>query len=329
MVLWLYFVLFLSVPPLLYGLLLAVAYLWVRWKYMGFVLRIFQEKPLFVVPRGEADPDAEDITIPAQDGLSLRGCYLRTTQPHRRGVILFGLEFGSNRWSCRQYCQSLVEAGYDVFAMEPRNQGESDRDPNYEPLQWVTDRDVSDMQAAVAYLRGRSDADPRGIGIFGISKGGSTGVLVAATDPWVRCVVTDGMYGTHTTMVPYMQRWIQIYSERRFIQRALPSWFYGVIGVVGVKKVARNRGVNYPSVEKAAGRMNRPLLMIHGDGDTYIKPDMARKLFDRASGSPKKLWLVPKAKHNQALHVAGEEYSRAVVEFFDRHLAEREEPAGV
>src|SRR5262249_24408197 len=158
--------------------------------------------------------------------------------PHRRGVLLFGLEFGSNRWACRQYCQSLVDSGYDVFAVEPRNQGESDRDPNYEPLQWVTDRDVADMKAAAAYLRSPPDADPRGIGIFGISKGGSTGVIVASSDSWVKCVATDGMYGTHTTMVPYMQRWIQIYSQKRFIQKALPGWFYGMIGVAGVKKVA-------------------------------------------------------------------------------------------
>lgn len=327
MVFWLYVGLFLAAPPLLYGLGLAVAYLWVRWRYMGFVTRIFQEKPLFVVPRGEPDPDAEEITLQAADGLTLRGCYLRTTAVSRRGVILFGLEFGSNRWACRQYCQALVEAGYDVFTIEPRNQGDSERDPNYEPLQWVTDRDVSDMRAAVAYLRARPDADPRGIGIFGISKGGGTGVVVAATESWVRCVATDGMYGTHTTMVPYMQRWIQIYSGKHRIQRALPAWFYGMIGTVGVKKVARNRGVNYPSVEKAAGRLNRPLLMIHGEGDTYIKPAMARALFDRATGAPKKLWLVPKAKHNQALHVAGEEYSRTVVSFFDAHLAEHEEPA--
>ncbi len=185
----------------------------------------------------------------------------------------------------------------------------------------MTDRDVADMRAAVKYLRARPDADPRGIGVFGISKGGSTGVVVASTDPWVKCVVTDGMYGTHTTMVPYMQRWISIYSGHRRIQRVLPNWFYGAIGTVGVKQVARNRGVTYPSVEKAAGRLNRPFLMIHGADDSYIKPEMAQSLFARASGA-KKLWLVPKAKHNQALHVAGEEYGRTVVAFFDQHLAE-------
>src|SRR5262249_694824 len=154
----------------------------------------------------------------------------------------------------------------------------------------------------------------------------STGVIVAANDAWVRCVATDGMYGTHTTLVPYMQRWIQIYSGARRLQKAMPSWFYGMIGTVGVKRVARNRGVTYPSSAQAASKLNRPLLMIHGGSDTYIKPEMARTLFDRATGAPKKLWLVPKAKHNQALHVAGAEYSRTLTEFFDRYLAEHEEP---
>jgi dipeptidyl aminopeptidase/acylaminoacyl peptidase len=327
-VFWFYIGLFLAVgTPIVVGLALAVLYLYIRWRYMGQITRIFQERPLFVVPRGEPDPRAEGVAVTTADGLSLRGCYFKTAAPRRRGVILFGLECGSNRWGCRQYCTALVEAGYDVFAVEPRNQGESDRDPNYEPLQWVTDRDVSDMRAAVAYLRSRPDADPRGIGVFGISKGGSTGMIVAANDRWVRCVATDGMYGTHTTMVPYMQRWIQIYSGAYRLQRVLPTWFYGMVGTVGVKKVARNRGVTYPSVEKAASRLHRPLLMIHGEGDTYSKPQMARAIFARASGEPKKLWVVPKAKHNQALHVAGDEYHRVLVEFFDRHLAGQSEPA--
>ncbi|MDY3560851.1 dienelactone hydrolase family protein [Gemmata sp. JC673] len=324
MVFWLTIVvsILVAVPPIAAGLFLSVVYLYVRWRYMGFLTRIFQEKPLFVVPRGEPDPLASEVTLAAADGLALRGCYIPTTAPERKGVVLFGLEFGSNRWACRQYCQALIASGYDVFAVETRNQGESERDPNYEPLQWVTDRDVSDMRAAVAYLKSRPDAPLNGIGIFGISKGGSTGLIVAAADPWVKCVVTDGMYGTHTTLVPYMQRWIQIYSGNRRIQKVLPNWFYGAIGTVGVKKVARNRGVTYPSVEKAAAKLFRPLLMIHGAGDTYIKPEMAQTLFARATGR-KKLWLVPNAKHNQALHVATDEYNRTVTEFFDRHLAKK------
>ena len=320
MVFWFWIALVLvSVPPIGFGLILAMIYLYIRLKYMGYLLRIFQERPLFIVPRGEKLPGAEDVIIPADDGLKLRGCYLKTTAPARKGVILFGLEFGSNRWACRPYCEKLVASGYDVFAMEFRSQGESEKDPNYEPLQWVTDRDVADMRSALTYLLARPDADPKGIGVFGISKGGGTGLLAATKEKAIRCLVTDGAYGTHTTMIPYLKRWIQIYSDRKIIQRVLPTWFYGLIGIAGAKTAARNRGVNYPSVEKAVARFNRPLLMIHGEGDTYIKPEMARTLFNRAHG-PKDLWIVPKAKHNQALTVAGPEYHARVIAFFDTHL---------
>lgn len=320
MVFWLWMVIsVLLVPPFAIGLALAAIYLYIHVKYMGFLLRIFQEKPLLIAPRGEKLTDAEDVAILADDGLKLRGCYLKTIAPTRKGVILFGLEFGSDRWACRPYCEKLLEAGYDVFAVEFRGQGESDKDPNYEPLQWVTDRDVRDMKVAIKYLLGRPDADPRGIGVFGISKGGGTGLVASGGEPAIRCLVTDGAYGTHTTMIPYLKRWIGIYSDRKRIQRVLPTWFYGIIGMVGAKKVARNRGVTYPSVEKAVGRLNRPLLMIHGEGDTYIKPEMARTLFERARG-PKELWIVPKAKHNQALTAAGDDYHTRVIAFFDTHL---------
>lgn len=327
MVFWLWFGLaVIAVPPIAIGLVLAALYLYIRLKYMGYLLRIFQEKPLFIVPRGQRPADAEDVAVKAIDGLTLRGCYLKTTAAHRKGVILFGLEFGSNRWSCQQYCERLRASGYDIFALELRNQGDSEKDPNYEPLQWVTDRDVADTRAAIKYLLSRPDADPKGIGIFGISKGGGTGLLAAVGEKAIRCIVTDGAYGTHTTMVPYLKRWIQIYSDRKIIQRVLPTWFYGIVGMVGAKKVARNRGVTYPSVEKAISRFHNPLLMIHGENDTYIRPEMAQALFARAPG-PKELWIVPKAKHNQALAVAGADYHNKVVAFFDAHLANAGPPS--
>jgi hypothetical protein len=63
--------------------------------------------------------------------------------------------------------------------------------------------------------------------------------------------------------------------------------------------------------------------MIHGGGDTYIKPEMAQALFDRAR-SPKEFWLVEGAKHNQALQLVKEEYQRRVLDFFDTHLAHQQ-----
>jgi len=66
--------------------------------------------------------------------------------------------------------------------------------------------------------------------------------------------------------------------------------------------------------------------MIHGSADNYIKPDMARTLFDMA-GKPKEVWLVDGAKHNQSMNQAGEEYKHRVQTFFDQHLGGGLHPA--
>jgi alpha-beta hydrolase superfamily lysophospholipase len=305
--------------PLTIAAALVVQHFYLRWKYLHLIVRIFQEKPLFIVPRGQPLPAAEDVRFPTTDGLSLSGCYLRTPRP-RRGVILFGLEFGSNRWSCWAYCEHLVAAGFDVFAFESRNQGDSDGLTGYEPLQWVTDFEVRDTQAALAYLKGRPDADPVGVGFFGISKGGGAGLLAASDDPYVRCCATDGAFATYTTLVPYMRHWFRIYNNRYLVQGLLPSWYYGIIGLAGLRAIERERGCHFPHLERAMRRLApRPLLMIHGECDTYIKPEMAQALFEYAR-EPREFWLVENAKHNQALHVAGDEYRRRVLEFFLRHL---------
>lgn len=304
---------------LMAGTLVFLFYLYLRVKFLDNVVRIFQEKPLFIIPRGQPVADAEEVRFPSRDGLTLHGCYLRTLAP-RRGVILFGLEFGSNCWACLAYCEHLLAHGFDIFSFESRNQGDSDALPGYDPLQWVTDFEVNDCRAALAYLKGRPDADPRGVGLFGISKGGGAGLLAAASDPDVRCAVTDGTFATYTTMLPYMRKWVSLYSPHRWIQHSLPWWIYGAVGRAALRRIARERGCRFPHLERAIARFApRPLLMIHGGADTYIKPEMARALFDRA-GPPKEFWLVEGAKHNQALSVAGDEYRQRVLDFFRQHL---------
>ncbi|MCU0703116.1 MAG: lysophospholipase [Fimbriiglobus sp.] len=318
------------VPFALAGLLVLLmvgVHIYYRVKLVDQVVRIFEEKPLFIIPRGDQVPDAEEVSFRAIDGTLLRGCYLPHRGAYRKGVILFGLEFGSNRWASVPYCGKLRDAGYDVFAYEPRNQGESETDTNYRPLQWVTDKDVADARAALNYLKDRHDADPRGVGVFGISKGGSVGLLLAAEDPAVRCVVTDGAFATYSTMVPYMRRWVSIYSPNHRLQKLAPDFMYGSIGLAAMNRVARARKIRFPWVERAVRRVRVPVFMIHGQADTYIKPAMAEALYEKCGSPDKSLWLVPKAKHNQGPQVAATEYFEKLSAFFDAHLARLPDPS--
>lgn len=291
----------------------------VRRNYLSVVMRIFQEKPLFMVPFGKPIPDAEEITLTTPDGLKLNACYLHTKQP-RKGVIMFGLEFGSTKWSCGPYTEFLLEAGYDIFTFEPRGQGSSVAKDGYQPLQWVTEFEIIDYQTALAYLKTRPDKGEPGVGLFGLSKGGSAGLIAAAGDEFIRCCVVDGVFAVDTTVVPYMYQFVMIYTKIPFAIRYIPTWYLRHVLRLVIRRVERERGCKYVNLEPFMRKLcPRPLLMIHGGGDNYIKPDMAKKLFALAK-DPKEFWLVEKAKHNQAIHLAADEYKRRVLEFFDKHL---------
>lgn len=308
------------VPPVGMSVLLVGLYQVICRKYIDNVKRIFLEKPLFIIPRGQPDPSAEDITLKTSDDLNLRACYFKHTAAERRGVILFGLEFGSNRWAAGPCVDYLQASGFDIFTYEPRNQGESDHQPDFEPLQWVTDREVGDCRTAIEYLKSRPDADPNGIGLYGFSKGANAGLIVAADDPFIRCAVTDGAFGHHTVMVPYMRVWFSIYDAQRPMHGLVGAWFFGLVARRAVQALEHERGDRFPNVEFAVKKLSpRPLLMIHGAADTYIKPVMAQALFSHA-GQPKEIWIVEGAKHNQALQTSGDEYRQKVTEFFQKHL---------
>src|SRR5207249_3608816 len=167
------------------------------------------------------------------------------------GGIHLCLQFVAKRCGCFAYCQFLVDDGFDIFALEFRGQGDSDAQPGYEPRQWVTEYEVRDIQEALAYLKARTDADPRGIGFFGISKGGSAGMIAAADDPYVRGLVTDGIFSTRNTMIPYMRKWVAIVSTRYWLQRILPEWYYGLFADAGLRRIEQANKYTFPELERA------------------------------------------------------------------------------
>jgi len=123
-------------------------------------------------------------------------------------------------------------------------------------------------------------------------------------------------------MVPFMRRWVHIYIKNKRNRNWVPDWFYGLLGLNAIRVVEKKRRVTFESVERAVRKIRQPLFMIHGGGDTYIKPEMAESIFKQASKTAtRELWVIEKAKHNQAIQLAGDEYHERVVAFFDAHLA--------
>ena len=290
--------------------------LYVYIRYAPIILRIFEEKPLFFPLRFPPLRNADVVRIDTTDGLTLAGTYFKTTAERRVGVIVFCHEYLGDRWSALAYIGHLRDLGFDLFSFDFRNHGQSDADRAYAPLQWLTAHEVADLRAALKYVRSRPDADPAGVGLFGVSRGGCASLCVGGKDPGVWGVATDGAFPTRGTMLAYILRWAEIYVGSKSFWRHVPIQAYHFLAWSSRKRVQRKLKCHFPDVERGTARLApRPLFMIHGEKDSYIGPDIARGLF-AAAGDPKELWIVPKAKHNRCREVAGAEYSDRVAAFF-------------
>jgi pimeloyl-ACP methyl ester carboxylesterase len=296
---------------------------------MPIVVRIFEEKPFFKASQSFPDLEAEEFTIPTTDGLSLAACLVRSEAAERKGLILFAPEYGSTRWSCEHYAGHLLDAGYDLFAFDFRNQGDSEHLKDYEPLQWVTQHEVADVRAVLKFLKEAPFCPEEGIGFFGVSRGAGAGIVACSGDPFVKCLVTDGAFGTVATMIRFMIKWVSIYNNNFNIQKIVPEWGYGLLALSTLNEVHRRRKLSFPSVRNALRRLSvegQRVHMIHGKADGYIRPEIALDLHKSAPKSLRHLWMVEGAKHNQAIEVAEDEYKLYTSEFFREQLATESVP---
>lgn len=266
----------------------------------------------------------EPVSFPASDGLPLGGMIVRADpQVRRRGMIIFAHEFCSDMHSCARYCRPLQQAGYDIFAFDFRGHGRSPNEPGYVPRQWVTDRDVRDLRGAVAFASQwlARHGYPRELGIFGVSRGACAAILLATENPDIHAIVCDGVFSTDRTIEYFMKRWAYIFAKVRVVYENHHPAFWKLLRRVMIRLARREFGCDFPSVRRAIERMTpRAMLFIHGQRDSYLPVEQSRLLYALAA-QPKYFWVVPGARHNQAVALCPELYARLTTEFFDTHLA--------
>ncbi len=295
-------------------------------KYIRISLNIFTDTPL-PVGLGVRDfqvMQGEEVRFRSYDGTSLRGMWLRT--PNRaacKGAIVFCHEFGSDMYSCARYARPLVNDGFDVFTFDFRAHGGSSTPNGYKPLQWPSEKEMEDALGACAFVEDAlvaAEREPK-IGLFGISMGAGAGILAASSDPNIAAIVCDGAFSTKETCISLMKRWAYIFARVKLVYENHPDAFWGFLIWCILKLASSRLGRRFPSVRGAlADMVSRPIMLIHGQRDSYINPNQAQLLHDAAPG-PKYIWIVPKAKHNQSVVVVPQEYADRTTAFFRKYLS--------
>jgi len=216
-----------------------------------------------VYPSGSWTPKGlnfEDAWFEALDGTKLHGWYLPQLQP--RAVVLFAHGNAGNLSDRADILDVLVnQLKLSVLIFDYRGYGRSQGTPSEAGV-------LSDGRAARQWLAERAGIGESEIVLMGESLGGAVMVDLAAKDG-ARALILENTFSSLPEVASFHYPW-------------LPA-----------KTLMRTR---FNSLAKI-GDFHGPLIQIHGDADTIVPFQLAKRLFD-AANEPKQLVVITGGDHN-------------------------------
>lgn len=240
----------------------------------------------------------EAVKLTTTDRLTLAGWFLPSLE--NKGTIILGHGYPADKSDLLDYAKFLVEGGYNVLMFDWRYFGQSEG--AFTTL-GVSER--QDVLAAVEYLKSRADIDTNRIGALGFSFSGANFIVTKSPD--IKVIIADS---THVGL-PKM-------AERVFVNFGPLKWIF----IWSAKLLAKIvLGVNIDELDtlSAVRELRVPVFFIHGKLDDQIPYQDSVNLF-KAANEPKELWLIEEAGHGYTRAMAGDEYEKRVLEFFDKYL---------
>jgi uncharacterized protein len=256
--------------------------------------------------------EGEIVDFQSEDGVRLKGKFIKSCSAPAKGTVIFCPEVDSPMDSCGKYTSFLPPHGYNVFSFDFRGHGASQNVEGYTPRQWVSSHELYDLFGALDRVKGLPGVEAERIFLFGVSRGAAAAICAAAINGNVRGIISDSAFSSKWLLKDYMYKWTSAISS---FKRG-PKFMYWVLEEAGVFVSEMRVQYRFPSVENALRTLKPPILMIHGQKDSYVSFRHAKKLYD-TTRAIKQYLEVPNARHNEGVIVAPELYGNAVLEFLN------------
>jgi len=219
----------------------------------------------------------EDVYVTTSDGVRINGWYVPVAGSTTT-LLWFHGNAGNLSDRVHQLRQLHDQLGVNMFMIDYREYGRSEGAVSEAGT-------YRDAEAALVFLRGRSDPSGTRIVYYGQSLGSAVAVELARRAP------PDGLI--------LESPFLSIQEMTKVVMPYLP------IGVLVLTK--------YDSLSKI-GEIHAPLLILHGDRDEVVPYAQGRRLFD-AANEPKRFYTISGAHHNDTYMMGGEGYFTALREF--------------
>lgn len=230
------------------------------------------------------------------------------------------------------YAEAFAKAGINAMIFDYRNLGVSDGDNRQHLDPWAQ---IRDYQNAISFLERHEAVDSDRIGVWGISYSGGHVLILAATDPRVKTIVSqipvidgyENMRRAHGTM-EFRRLWAMILDDRRLryekpgerlymphatenAEAEVSSWPFPETArtFLAIKAKEAPLYENKSTVESVDLLMNydvgpfvkriynTPTLMIVAEGDDLTLWDLEIGAFNAIPSVRKKLHVIPHTSH--------------------------------
>jgi alpha-beta hydrolase superfamily lysophospholipase len=235
----------------------------------------------------EAAQGMQDVWVEFDSALAgkpvrLHGLWHAVSPAHNRKAPVMLYLHGA-RWNVTGSApriRRMQELGFSVLAVDYRGFGKSDTTAPTESLA------LEDARAAWDWLADRYPDQPRYI--FGHSLGGAIAIALASNVTDEAGTIVEGTF----TSIP------DVFNTLK--------WGWLPLGGLITQR--------FDSLKKVA-HIGSPLLVVHGEQDQLIKPELGRQLFD-AAVMPKAFVLVPGGSHHNTNSVGQAQYREALAQLF-------------
>ena len=220
----------------------------------------------------------EDVWFDTDDGVRLHAFYLHRADADR--VVLMFHGNAGNATHRLPFAVALANLGVSVLVPDYRGYGYSDGQPTEAGL-------YRDGDAAWRYLTETRGYAPDRVVVMGRSLGGAVSIELLTRVDAAGLVL------------------ISTLRSARAIARSM-----------GLGLLAPFVGERLDS-EGRIPSLTEPLLLFHGEDDEIVPVDHGQTLYERAR-HPKTLELIPAARHNDIIEVAGSRFWEPLSDFLDR-----------
>ena len=249
--------------------------------------------------------DWRDVQINARDGIPLRGWVVRPKQPNGNGaIVLHGV--ADARAGIASRARMLCDAGFTVLLPDSRGHGVSGGDTISFGI-----RESDDLHRWADWFR----AEERPVHLFGMGASMGASILLQSleNDTRFRAAVAECPFADFRDVA--YDRVAGKLSLNRWFSRAL--LFPAIEAGLAYGRLRYGVNLSAASAERAIRNTTVPVLLIHGDADTNI-PAYHSEALHAANPNLSQLWIVHAAGHVTIAKVAGEEFRRRVLNWFQR-----------